>query len=99
MIEFLIKGLIRDRSRSLFPILMVCTGAFLTVLFYSYMKGVIGDMVDSSARFDAGHVKIMTRAYSELSDQMPNDLALLSADDLMDHLRRDHPQMIKLTLL
>jgi len=94
MIEFLIKGLIRDRSRSLFPILMVCTGAFLTVLFYSYMKGVIGDMVDSSARFDAGHVKIMTRAYSELSDQMPNDLALLSADDLMDHLRRDHPQMI-----
>ena len=93
MIEFLIKGLIRDRSRSLFPILMVCTGAFLTVLLYSYMKGIIGDMVDSSARFDAGHVKIMTRAYSELSDQMPNDLALLGCGDLMDQLRKDHPQM------
>jgi len=94
MIEFLIKGLIRDRSRSLFPILMVCAGAFLTVLLYSYMKGAMGDMVDSSARFDAGHVKIMTRAYHELSDQMPNDLALLGTRDLMDHLRRDHPQMI-----
>jgi len=94
MIEFLIKGLIRDRSRSLFPILMVCAGAFLTVLLYSYMKGAIGDMVDSSARFDAGHVKIMTRAYHELSDQMPNDLALLGTGDLMDQLRKDHPHMI-----
>ncbi|MFC1886984.1 ABC transporter permease [Thermodesulfobacteriota bacterium] len=94
MITFLIKGLIRDRSRSLFPILMVGAGAFLTVMLYSYMKGAIGDMVDSSARFDAGHVKIMTRAYSELSDQMPNDLALLGTADLMDQLRKDHPHMI-----
>jgi putative ABC transport system permease protein len=94
MIEFLIKGLIRDRSRSLFPVLMVCAGAFLTVLLYSYMKGAIGDMVDSSARFDAGHVKIMTRAYHELNDQMPNDLALLGTDDLIDQLRKDHPHMI-----
>jgi len=94
MIKFLIKGLIRDRSRSLFPILMVGAGAFLTVLLYSYMKGAMGDMVDSSARFDAGHVKIMTRAYHELSDQMPNDLALLETDDLINNLRNDHPDMI-----
>ena len=94
MIEFLIKGLIRDRSRSLFPILMVGAGAFLTVLAYSYMKGAIGDMVDSSARFDTGHVKIMTKAYSELSDQMPNDLALLGTDELIYKLRQDHPHMI-----
>ena len=94
MIEFLIKGLLRDRSRSLFPILMVCAGAFLTVLLYSTMKGAIGDMVDSSARFEKGHVKIMTRAYHELSDQMPNDLALLGTDELMDQLRKENPHMI-----
>ena len=94
MIEFLIKGLIRDRSRSLFPILMVCAGAFLTVFLYCFMKGAIGDMVDSSARFDTGHVKIMTRAYSELPDQMPNDLALLGTADLMEHLGKDRPDMI-----
>ena len=94
MIAFLVKGLIRDRSRSLFPILMVCAGAFLTVLLYSTMQGAMGDMVDSSARFDAGHAKIMTRAYSDLSDQMPNDLALLGTDDLMDQLRKDNPHMI-----
>jgi putative ABC transport system permease protein len=58
------------------------------------MKGAIGDMVDSTARFDTGHVKIMTRAYSELPDQMPNDLALLGTADLMEHLGKDRPDMI-----
>ncbi len=94
MIEFLIKGLIRDRSRSLFPVLMVCAGAFLTVFLYCFMKGAIGDMVDSSARFDTGHAKIMTRAYSELPDQLPNDLALLGTADLMEQLGKDRPDMI-----
>jgi len=94
MIRFLIKGLIRDRSRSLFPVLMVSAGAFLTVCLYSSMKGSISDMIDSSARFDTGHAKIMTRAYKDMSDQMPNDLALLGIDSLLERLRREHPDMI-----
>ena len=94
MIEFLVKGLIRDRSRSFFPVLMVCAGAFLTVFLYSFMRGAIGDMVDSNARFDTGHVKIMTRAYSELPDQMPNDLALLGTADLVEQLEKDRPDMV-----
>jgi len=94
VITFLVKGIIRDRSRSLFPVLMVSAGAFLTVFLYSYLKGAIGDMVDSSARFDTGHVKIMTRAYSELSDQMPNDLALLGTDAWIRQTETDQPGMI-----
>jgi putative ABC transport system permease protein len=93
MIFFLIKGLIRDRSRSLFPILIVMAGVFLTVTLYSTIKGAIGDMVDSTARFDTGHIKVMTRAYSELSDQVPNDLALLGVDSLLNQLRRQYPHM------
>ena len=77
MFLFSIKGLLRDRSRSLFPILMVSASAFLCVCLHSTMKGTVTDMVDSAARFDTGHVKIMTRAYNELADQMPNDLALM----------------------
>ena len=93
MIGFLIKGIIRDRTRSLFPILMVSAGAFLTVALYSYMKGVMGDMVDSSARFDTGHVKVTTQAYHELSDQMPNDLALLGCGALVKELRKEYPDL------
>lgn len=94
MITFLLKGLVRDRSRSLFPILMVGTGVFLTVLIYCWVKGAIGGMVDSSARFEAGHVKIMTQAYRELSDQMPNDLALLGVDSLLAQIKKEYPKMI-----
>jgi putative ABC transport system permease protein len=93
MIGFLIKGLIRDRSRSLFPVLMIGAGAFLTVTLYSYMEGVMGDMVDSSARFDTGHVKVMTRAYNALSDQMPNDLALIECEDIVKALQKNYPDL------
>lgn len=94
MMAFVAKGLLRDRSRSLFPVIMVATGAFLTVLLYSYMQGVIGDMVDAGARFDNGHVKIMTRAYGEIPDQMPNDLALLDSTALLAELTKTYPDMI-----
>lgn len=94
MIAFLLKGLVRDRTRSLFPILMVSAGAFLTVFLYSYMNGAINDMVDTGARFDAGHTKITTRAYGRLSDQIPNDLAMLGVSDLMARLKKDRPGWI-----
>ena len=94
MIRFLLKGLIRDRSRSLFPALMVSSGVFLSVFLYSYLNGAIGDMVDTSARFDTGHVKVMTRAYGELASQMPNDLALSGAAKELENLRTGYPHMI-----
>lgn len=94
MIRFLLKGLIRDRSRSLFPVLMVSTGAFLTVFLYSWIKGAMGDLVSFNARFDTGHVKVITRAYKELADQMPNDLALLGVDNLLKQLRTSEENMV-----
>jgi len=94
MIRFLIKGLLRDKSRSLFPVLTVSAGVFLTVFFYCFMQGVIGDFVRSTAQFNAGHVKIMTRAYNELSDQIPNDLAILGAGELLAEMRESEDKMI-----
>jgi len=94
MIKFLLKGLMRDRSRSLFPVLIAGTGAFLTVFLYSWIQGAIGDLIQSSAQFDTGHVKIMTRAYRELSDQIPNDLALLGVESLLEQLRSNEKEMV-----
>lgn len=94
MIGFLIKGLFRDHTRSFFPILMVSSGVFLTVFLYSWMQGVITDMVSTNARFDTGHVKIMTRAYNELADENPNDLALLKIGELLALLNTKYKDMI-----
>ena len=91
MIRFLIKGLLRERSRSLFPILIVSTGVFLCVLLSSWMQGVRSEALWSSAVFASGHLRVMTRAYAEESDQMPNDLAMLNIDGLLDTLKTEFP--------
>ena len=65
MIKFLFKGLLRDKHRSLLPIVVVVLGVMLTVTMHGYMGGVLGDMVDMNAKFSTGHVKIMTKAYAE----------------------------------
>ncbi len=93
MFRFILKGIIRDRSRSLFPIIVVTTGVMLTVVMQSWIRGVMGDMVDFNARFLTGHVKIMTRSYAESQDQMPNDLAMIGVDELIKNLRRDFPDV------
>jgi len=91
MIKFIIKGILRDRSRSLFPILVVVFGVFLTVLFYCYMGGAISSFIDTGAKFDTGHLKIMSRAYAENSDQMPNDLAYTGVGQLIEKLKQEFP--------
>jgi putative ABC transport system permease protein len=93
MMRFLVKGLLRDYHRSLFPILIVAIGVWITVFMQAYIKGVFGDMIDYSARFSTGHVKIMTRAYAENEDQKPNDLALIGVDQIMEQLHREYPSM------
>ena len=93
MIRFLLKGLLRDHSRSLFPVLIVAIGVALTVLLQSWIGGVMGDMIRSNANFSTGHVKLTTRAYAENEDQIPNDLALLDVGDLLRDVRNRCPGM------
>ena len=94
MIKFLIKGLLRDRSRSLFPVLIVVAGVALTVVLSCWLNGVENEMISVNANFDTGHVKVMSQAYAEQSDQIPNDLALIGIDSLILQLRHDFPAMI-----
>jgi putative ABC transport system permease protein len=91
MIKFLLKGLIRDHHRSLFPVIIVSFGVLLTTLLYSFLSGILNDLIDASAKFDTGHLKIMTRAYNKLSNQLPNDLALTGVEKLMESLNKEYP--------
>ena len=93
MIGFLLKGLIRDRQRSLYPGIVVVLGTALTVVLHCWITGIIGDMIDYSARFSTGHVKITTRAYADNADQIPNDLALMGVDALIADLKKTFPEM------
>lgn len=93
MIKFLLKGLLRDKSRSRIPVIVVAIGVMLTVLMHAYITGFMGDTIELNARFSAGHLKVMTRAYAENAMQTPNDLALIEVDDLVVELNQLFPDV------
>ncbi len=91
MIKFLLKGLIRDKSRSRIPVIVVAIGVMLTVLMHAYISGFMGDTIEMNARFFNGHLKVMTVAYAENMDQIPNDLALIDNSGLLNDLSKQFP--------
>ena len=93
MLNFLLKGVLRDHHRSIFPIIIVSSGVMLTVLIHCWISGVLGEMINTSAIFSTGHVKIMSRAYAENVGQVPNDLALTNVESLIEQLRHDYPNL------
>ena len=94
MIKFLLKGLLRDRSRSFFPFLIVFAGVMLVVFLQAWINGAVSSMIQSTAHYGTGYVRVMTRAYAKEADQVPNDLALLGIDTVMTELKRDFPDLL-----
>ena len=84
MIKFLTKGLLRDRSRSLFPVLVIILTVTLVIFTMGFMRGVFNGFFLDSAVIISGHAKVVTRAYKEESQLLPNDLAILDADRFVD---------------
>lgn len=93
MIQFLIKGLWRDQSRSRLPIIVVTLGVMLTVFLHAYITGFMGDTIEMNAKFTNGHLKVMTRAYEEYIHQLPNDLAMMEVSALKRDLQEQFPEI------
>lgn len=93
MIRFIIQGLWRDKSRSRLPILVVAIGVTLTVFMHSYVTGVMTDSLEQTAKFQSGHVRVMTKAYADNLAQNPTDLGLLQVSSIIQNLQTAFPEM------
>ncbi len=93
MIRFLLKGILRDRHRSLFPIIIISLGVMLSVVLHAWAGGILGDVLNFTARFSAGHLKIVTRDYAKDMNQLPLDLALDHLHMLRDSLGQKYPEI------
>ncbi|NLE35443.1 MAG: FtsX-like permease family protein [Bacteroidales bacterium] len=91
MIEFLLKGLLRDKSRSRIPVIVVSIGVALTVLMHAYITGFMGDIIEINARVSYGHLNVMTMGYAGNMQQVPNDLALTDVSSLTGELKKEFP--------
>lgn len=93
MIKFLLIGLLRDKSRSRLPVLIVALGVMLCVFLHAYITGIMGDSIELNAKMSLGHVKVVSKAYSENISQMPTDLALTGTGDLTEELKQKFPEV------
>jgi len=91
MIKFILKGIIRDKNRSRLPVLVVSIGVTISVFFYCYITGFMGDIVSFTAKFSSGHVKIVTRGYLDNLDISPLDLALDNSSEMVSRLENMYP--------
>ena len=91
MMYLLIKGLLRDRSRSLFPVIIITITVAIVIFAIGFMKGSMNSVFQSTAVIISGHEKIVTRAYKEESQMLPNDLALLDVDEIIRNLDKEYP--------
>jgi putative ABC transport system permease protein len=65
----------------------------LTVFMHAYITGFMGDTIEMNAKFTNGHLKVMTRAYADEMDQIPNDLALVNVSELTETLSQQFPNV------
>jgi putative ABC transport system permease protein len=94
MIKFIIKGILRDKSKSLIPITVISVGVMVTVMMSGFLNGIFSDVINQNAKLDTGHLKIMTKPYLENKEQLPNDLALLEINELIGSLNLNYPNLI-----
>lgn len=91
MIKFLITGLLRDRSRSLVPAIIVIIGVALTVFLHAYINGFMGDTIEMNARFSSGHIKVMTQSLAQNPELQSPELALSEVQNLIATLKNRWP--------
>lgn len=92
MIIFLLKGLFRDRHRSLFPFLMVTLGVSLTVLVQAWLNGVISDTIETNANFSTGHLKVVTSGYAQKMEMAPVEYGLDNCNQILKNLDEAFPE-------
>jgi len=86
MIKFLFKGLIRDRSRSFFPLIIITSIVAIIIFFSGFLNGIYNSLFFNTALVNSGHIKVVTHAYNLEYQLLPNDLALLESDKLINDL-------------
>ncbi|GAB1467915.1 hypothetical protein MASR2M64_06070 [Candidatus Cloacimonadota bacterium] len=91
MLKFILKGLLRDRSRSFFPVLIVSAGVMVSVFLIAFISGYVESMVRQNARFETGHMKIVTNAYAEKLSQKPYDLGFIDTEQELEQWKQDFP--------
>lgn len=76
MIRLLFKGMLQDRTRSLFPLSIVSIGVALVIVLIGFLDGIIMGMVDATAHLDTGHLRVVNKPFYDEEHLNPIDRSL-----------------------
>ncbi len=93
MNNFIIKGILRDRTRTLFPFLTVAIGVALAVFLDAYLRGTTDSMFNTTARLACGHLMVTTRARAQAGEYATPELALLDVAGVKRELATAYPDI------
>ncbi len=93
MFKFLLKGVFRDRHRWLFPVMIVMFAVTILVFGFSFLEGFRLSYIRQSSRFMSGHLKVVSRAYAQMQDIKPYDLALLDISEDLEEWKEQYPTL------
>ena len=95
MIAFLLRGVLRDKSRFLFPFTVVTLGVALVVALVGFMEGVFMGMIDMTANLDAGHLRLVNKPLYDEEHLRPLDRSLAGQKETRAWLKKNSPEQVE----
>jgi len=95
MIVFLFRGILRDKSRFLFPFSVVSIGVALVVALVGFMEGVFMGMIDMTAKLNAGHLRLVNKPFYDEEHLYPLDRALAAQKETSIWLKNNSTSNIE----
>ena len=89
MIRWVLQGIFRDKSRSLFPFLVVTVGVTLMVSLFGFMEGVLMGMLDMTANLDTGQLRFVNKPFFEEEYLNPMDRSLAAQQETLAWLHKN----------
>jgi putative ABC transport system permease protein len=88
MIRWLLKGIWRDKTRSLFPFLVITVGVTLLIYLLGFMEGTFAGMIDMTAHLDTGHLRFVNKPFYDEEHLFPLDRALAGQKETLQWLEK-----------
>lgn len=87
MIRWILKGIMRDKTRSLFPLIVVTVGVTLLIFLLGFMEGIFGGMLEITAKLDTGQLRFVNKPFYDEEHLNPLDRSLAAQSQTLQWLQ------------
>ncbi len=87
MIRWILKGILRDKTRSLFPFIVVTVGVTLMIFMLGFMDGIFGGMLEITAKLDTGQLRFVNQPFYNEEHLNPLDRSLAAQSQTLRWLQ------------